>query len=192
MTDTVEQDAAASRWQNLSEEKLLMLLLLGLGVLLLLILLFWKAVDSDAENDPVPVAEDKRSVWFDKDGPRLSADGAARAQQETAPAAVTTDAAEGLLVETVELENVAAPERNATPAYWILLATFSQIENADGLAKKVAPSASQVEVSTLQRQSGLLYSVRVPAYGSKQQAQKVADKLANSYGLQPLVVKATK
>lgn len=192
MTEQVDQSTGHRWWQNLSEEKLLSLLLLGLGLILLLILLLWKALDDDAENTVVPVADSKSSVWFDENGPRLSADGAARLQQEQTASMTTTDKAEGLVVETVEINPSATTSTPKEPAYWVLLGTFSQIENADSLAKKVASSASQVEVAPLQRQSGRLYAVRVPVFQERVKAQRLADTLAKAYGLQPLVVKATK
>jgi cell division septation protein DedD len=192
MTEQVEQNTGHRWWQNLSEEKLLSLLLLGLGLILLLILLLWKALDDDAENTVVPVAESKSSVWFDENGPRLSADGAARLQQEQAASIATTDKAEGLVVETVEIKPSATTPTSKEPTYWVLLGTFSQMENADSLAKKVSSSASQVEVAPLQRQSGRLYAVRVPAFKDHVNAENLADQLAKAYGLKPLVVKASK
>lgn len=197
MTESADQQASRHWWQNLSEEKLLSLLLLALGLLLLLILLVWKAVDNDAKNTVVPVAESKRSVWFDKNGPRLSAEGEARLQQDESSAEqgsepATTDRAEALVVETVEIGATKKPVTATSPNYWVLLGTFSQIENADGLAKKVTKSASQVEVAPLPRDSGTLYAVRVPVVSSRADAQRLADKLAKAYGLQPLVVKAAK
>lgn len=189
-----QADETKPRWyQEIGEEKLLALLLLGLGLALLAILLLWRSLDQQDEADVVPVAESKRSIWFDKDGPKGGSIASVKNQDDAKTSSELSVASEAelLRVKTVDLDR-GEPDQSAieNPGYYIQLASFSVVENADGLAKKIAPSASQVEVVPVPRGNKTLYVVRIPVSGSKQQAQQLSDSIATSHGLKPLITSA--
>lgn len=194
----------ASRLSQLGEEKLLAMLVLGLGLLLLLVLLAWRSLEQPGQ-EPV-AAENKRSVWFDKNG--LVAAPVASASEQNAAAAVAPPEDEVepesglesgpeaaapppvLATETVVLDQPSAPKTVEQPDYYIQLASFSNKANAEAMVKKVAPTARQVEASVQTRGAKQLYVVRVPFAGSREQAQRLKDKIASRYGLKPLLINA--
>lgn len=195
MTDTPEKKAPW--YSQIGEEKLLALLLLGLGFLLLVILLLWRSLDQQGEKDIVPVAESKRSIWFDENGPKSSNEEARTKSVSAAPPAQqppkVTDAAESLVVKTVDLnDQPASVQVNIEqPNFWVQLASFSLLENADALAKRVSAEAPQVEVVPIDRGNKALYVVRVPVIGLRAEAENLAATLSERYSLKPLVVAAS-
>lgn len=198
MTDESGRSKAGI-FSGLSEEKLLGVLLLGLGVLLLLVLLVWRYLNQPSETALAPTAASKHSVWFNKDGPVLSDASTAAVKSENASVAnhkskTSTDGAMGRQVTTVDLSPtgtlITKPVESQSPAYWVQLASFSQLENADVFAKKVSAFAPSVEVASLARAAGPLSVVRVPVLGNRNQAETISEKLAAELGIKPLVVKA--
>lgn len=192
--------AARTPKSPITDEKLLLLLMAALGVLLLLVLLLWRGIDQQADEHITPVDGGKKSVWFDehgiKEGPASAIEEGSNSNPETAKLAANTSSsreaqAQHAAVATLELGaglDSALSKTESAPNYWVQLATFANIANADQLAQKVSDLAPAVEVKALERSGGSLYSVRVPVHGAKAEAENLSQQISKAYALEPLLV----
>lgn len=192
-----ENKSSSGFFAGISEDKMLGVLLLSLGAVLVVGLLVWRSLGGADVAETLPPSV-KQSVWFDENGlvrsessPQL-----AEVKAADAPKPQVSSIAEGVSGEVdapVEQTAVAAaPQRpvpnHEKPRYMVQLASFSQFENADALAKRVAKAAPTVEVSKQARASGTLNVVRVPIYGSRAEAEQMAQTLKAKFALAPLVI----
>lgn len=179
------------------DDKLLLLLMAGLAGVLVVALLVWRAVNKEADAELIPTAEQKHAIWFDKDGVVRKS----RAQAEMADGLAATTPAlvalEGNNVTTTAGESSvssapkAAPKASGqtrAPDYWIQLASFSQLANAEALRDSVAAGSSVIEIARNQVGGKTVYAVRVVVYGDRAKAEKLARQIAKKHGLQPLVM----
>lgn len=183
------------------DDKLLLLLMAGLAGVLVVALLVWRAVNKEADAELIPTAEQKHAIWFDKDGVVRKS----QAQAEmvdglaaTTPALValegnnvTTTAGESSVSSAPKAAHKAAPKASGqarAPDYWIQLASFSQLANAEALRDSVAAGSSAIEIARNQVGEKTVYAVRVVVYGDRAKAEKLARQIAKKHGLQPLVM----
>lgn len=199
-----QEQVKSGFFAGIDEDKLLGLWLAGLAVVLVVGLLIWRSIDSSDVAETLPQSA-KQSVWFDKNGLVRSEPTSPNVDPAISNSSAHTAATDVVLVDEGAEEqagkaagNAGTPVRTASkskrlpkqekPDFIVQLASFSQYENAEALSKRVEGAAPLVEVSTQDRASGKLNVVRVPVFGARAEADRIAATLKSQFGLAPLII----